>query len=179
MLARKRRQHIFGDSAGEENLAIMPALSYSSNMIALEGLPEDLHKGIDINMYTLCYRVTEQGVIMMKMFAINEYRMFDLPKHCKSTAKFKTDLLSFVDELINKKKSVDPIPVVQKSAMEKPANNLCISLPDVANQDTIHSFQAEFVNPKSSSKSTETISSTSMLGGNIIKAKVPVAPRPV
>ena len=148
-------------------------------MMTLEGLPEDLCKDIDIHLHTHCYRVTEQGVIMMKLFTINEYRIFDLPKHCKSTAKFITDLLSFVDELINKKKSVDPIPVVQKPAMEKPANNPCISLPDVANQDTIRPFQAEFFNSKSSSESTETISSTSMLGGNKIKAKVPVAPRPV
>jgi len=157
----------------------MADLSNSNDMMALEGLPEHLRKGININMHTHCYRVTEQGVIMMKLFAINEYRMFDLPKHCKSTAKFITDLLSFVDELINKKKSVDPIPVVQKPAMEKPANNPCISLPDVANQDTIRPFQAEFFNSKSSSESTETISSTSMLGGNRIKVKVPVALRPV
>ena len=93
-----------GDSAGEENLIIMADVSNSSDMIALEGLPEDLRKGIDINMHTHCYRVMEQGVIMMMMFAINEYKMFDLPKHCKSTAKFITDLLSFVDELINKKR---------------------------------------------------------------------------
>ena len=103
-----------GDSAGEENLIIMADVSNSSNMIALEELPEDLRKGFDINMHTHCYRVTEQGVIMMKIFAINEYRMFDLPKHCKSTAKLITDLLSFVDELINKKKSVDPIPIFLK-----------------------------------------------------------------
>ena len=118
---------------------------------------------------------------MMKMFVIDELRMFDLPKHCKSTAKFITDLLSFVDELINKKKSVDPIPVLEKSVVEKQTHNPCKDLPtcDVANHDTIRPFQAEFVNPKSSSKSTETISSTTMLGGNKIKAKVPVTPRPV
>ena len=164
---------LFGDSAGKENLATMADLSNSSDMIALEGLPEDLCKGFDINMHTHCYRITEQGIIMMKMFAINEYRMFDLPKHCKSTAKFITDLLSFVDELINKKKSVDPIPVPEKSVVEKPTHNPCKDLPtyDVVNQDTIRPFQAEFVNPKSSSKSTETISSTSMLGGQQNKGK--------
>ena len=83
-------------------------------MMALEGLPEDLRKGININMHSHYYRVTEQGVITMRMSTINEYRMFDLPKHCKSTARFITDLLSFVDELINKKKSVDPIPIFLK-----------------------------------------------------------------
>ena len=50
----------------------MADLLNSSNMIALEGLPEDLHKGIDINMHTHCYRVMKQGVIMMKISAINE-----------------------------------------------------------------------------------------------------------
>ena len=76
-----------------------------------------------------------------------------------------------MDELVNKKKSVDSISVIQKSAMEKSANNPCISLPDVVNQDTIRPFQAEFVNPKSSSKSTETISSILMLGGGQNKGK--------
>ena len=134
----------------------MADLSNFSNMMTLEGLPEDLCKDIDIHLHTHCYRVTEQGVIMMKIFVIDELRMFDLPKHCKSTAKFITDLLSFVDELINKKKSVDPIPVPEKSVVEKPTHNPCKDLPtcDVANQDTIRPFQAEFVNPKSSTKST-------------------------
>ena len=132
----------FGDSAGEENLVIMADLSNSSDIIALEGLPEDLCKGIDINMHTHCYRITEQGILMMKMFAINEYRMFDLPMHSKSTARFITDLLSFVDELINKKKSVDPIPITEKSVVEKPTNNPCKDLLtcDVAGQNTIWPF---------------------------------------
>jgi hypothetical protein len=176
VLALKRRQYIFGDSAGEENLVIMADLSNSSDMIALEGVPKDLRKGIDINMHIHYYRVTEQGIIMMKMFAINEYRMFDLPKHCKSTAKFITDLLSFVDELINKKKSVDPIPILEKSVVEKLANNPCKNLPDVAGQDTIRLSQAEIVEPKFPGKSTETTSSTSTLGGNKTKAKVLVTP---
>ena len=54
--------------------------------------------------------------------------MFDLLKHCKSTVSFITSFLSFVDELINKKKSVDPIFVIQKSAVEKPTNNPCNDL---------------------------------------------------
>jgi len=97
----------------------MADLSNSSNMMTLERLPKDLRKGIDIHLHTHCYRVTEQDVIMMKMFVIDELRMYDLPKHSKSTATFISGLLTFVDELINKKKSVDPIPVIQKSAIEK------------------------------------------------------------
>ena len=109
----------------------------------------------------------------MKISSINEYRMFNLPKHCKSTVSFITSLLSFVDELINKKKSVDSISVIQKSAIEKPTNNPCNDLPtcDVVGQDTIRLSQVEFVNPRSPGKSTETKSSTSMLGGQQNKGK--------
>ena len=74
-------------------------------------------------------------------------------------------LLTFVDNHINKNKSVDPIPTIQKLAIEKPANNPCESLHDAAGQDTIRLTQTEFVDPKLSKKSTETISSTSTLMG--------------
>ena len=97
----------------------MADLSNSSDIMALEGLPEDLRKIIDINLHSHCYRVTEQGVIMIKIYVINELRMYDLPKHSKSTTSFINGLLNFVDDLIDKKKSVDPIPVIQKSAIEK------------------------------------------------------------
>ena len=131
----------------------MADLLNSSDMMALEGFPEDLRKVIHINLHSHCYRVTEQGVIMMKIFVIDELRMYDLPRHSKSTATFISGLLTFVDELINKKKSVDPIPFIQKSAIEKPANNPYKNLHDVACQDTIRLSQAEIVEPKSPSKS--------------------------
>ena len=108
------------------------------------------------------------------ILAIDELRMYDLPKHSKSTASFISGLLNFVDDLIDKKWSVDPIPIAQKSAIDKLANNLCNDLPtDVDGQDEIRPSQAEFVDPKSPRKSTETKNSTSMLGGgNKTKAKV-------
>ena len=85
-----------------------------------------------------------------------------------------------IKDLIDQENSSIQAPVVQKSVIEKPANNLCKSLPNVAGQDTIRSSQAEFVDPKSPSKSIETKSSTSTLGGgNETRAKVPVAPQPV
>ena len=152
MLALNRRQHILETPLGNENLAIMADLSNSSNMMALEELPEDLRKGININLHSHYYRVIEQGVIMIKIFVINELRMYDLPMHSKSTASFISGLLNFVDDLIDKKKSVDSIPVTQKSAIEKLANNPCKSLPDVAGQDAIRSSQAEFVDPKSQAR---------------------------
>jgi len=85
----------------------------------------------------------------------------------------KPELIDIVDK-------VNPIPVIQKSAIEKPANNPCKDLPDVAGQDTIRLSQTEIVEPKSSRKSTETISSTSTLGGgNKTKVKMLVALQPV
>ena len=118
---------------------------------------------------------------MMKIFAIDELRMYDLPKHSKSTTSFISGLLNFVDAMIDKKKSVDLIPVIQKSAIEKPANNPCKDLPicDVTGQDTIPPSQAKIVEPNYPSKYTETNSNTFTLGGNKTKAKAPVVPQPV
>jgi hypothetical protein len=64
---------------GNENLAMMADLS-SSNLMALEGLPEDLRKGIHDEILPHCYQVTEQGVIMMNEAVIDELRMYDLPR---------------------------------------------------------------------------------------------------
>ena len=141
----------FGDSAGDDNLAIMIDLSNFSDMIALEGLLEELLKK---TLRPQCYQVTKQDVIMVKISIINELRMYVLPKHSKSIASAISGLLNFVDDQINKNKSVDPISIVQKSVIEKPANNPCKSLPDVAGQDTIRPSQAEIVEPKSPRKST-------------------------
>ena len=81
-------------------------------------------------------------------------RMYDLRKHNKSIASAISGLLNFVDDQINRNKSVDQISVVQKSVIEKLANNPCKSLPNVASQDTIRPSQAEIVEPKSPGKST-------------------------
>ena len=82
-------------------------------------------------------------------------------------------MLTFADELINKKKSVDLIPIPEKSVVEKPTHNPCKDLPtcDIACQDIIPLSQAEFVDPKFPGKSIETTSSTSTLGGQQNKDK--------
>ena len=54
---------------------------------------------------------------MVKITIINELRMYNLPKHTKSIASAISGLLNFVDDQINRNKSVDPIPVIQKSAI--------------------------------------------------------------
>ena len=50
----------------------------------------------------------------------------------------KPELIDIVDK-------VNPIPVVQKSVIEKTTNKPCKNLPDVAGQDTIRPSQAEIV----------------------------------
>ena len=131
-------------------------------MMTLEGLSEDLRKGININLHSHYYRVIEQGVIMIKIFVINELRMYDLPKHNKSIASVISGFLNFMDGLINNR--IDPIHIIPKSSIEKPANNPCETLPNVAGQDEIRPFQGEIVDLKSPSKSIEIVSATSMLG---------------
>jgi len=149
----------------------MADLSNSSDMMALEGFPEDLRKVIHINLHSHCYRVKEQGVIMMKISVIDELRMYDLPRHSKSTTAFISGLLTFVDELINKKRSVDPIHVIQKLAIEKPTNNPCKTLPNVASQDEIWPSQAKIVDPKSLARAQRLNLVLLRSGGNKAKVK--------
>ena len=107
--------------------------------------------------------------------------MIDLLKEVQSSDMLSDALSDFVQYLIDQENSSIPVPIIQKSVIEKPTNNPCKDLPtcDVACQDTIRPSQAEFVDPKFPSKSTETISSTSTLGGNKTKAKAPVVLQPV
>ena len=73
--------------------------------------------------------------------------------------------------MIDKEDSSIAIPVIQKSAIEKPTSNPCEILHNVASQDTIRPSQAEIVEPNFPNKSTKTKFSTSTLGGqqNIVK----------
>jgi hypothetical protein len=45
--------------------------------MALEGLPEDLHKGIHEEILPHCYQVAERGVIIMNIVVMDELRMCD------------------------------------------------------------------------------------------------------
>ena len=76
----------------------MADLSNSSDMMALEGLHEELLKYIHESILPHYYQVTEQGVIIVKISVINELRMYDLPKHSKSTASAISGFLNFVDD---------------------------------------------------------------------------------
>ena len=146
--------------------------SNPSNMTSYEELRKEYRRESDKAIEGLllsCFRKTKQGVVKIK--ELQTPSTIDILMEMQSLGTLSDTLSNYVEYLIDEENSAIPISVIQKSAMEKPANNPCISLPDVANQDTIWPFQAEFVNPKSSSKSTETISSTSMLGGQQNKGK--------
>jgi hypothetical protein len=102
----------------------------------------------------------------------------------QSSGNLSDNLFEFVNHylksLINKRDSVDSIPIVQKSAIEKPTNDIinpCKTLPncDVVGLETSRSSLAEIVDLKSPGKSIEATSSTSMFGGNKTKAMVSVA----
>ena len=105
--------------------------------------------------------------------------MIDLLKEVQSSDTLSDALSDFVQYLIDQEASSILVPVIQESVIEKPTNNPCKNLPDVAGQDTIRPSQAEIVEPKSPNKSTETKSSTSTLRGNKTKAKMLVALQPV
>jgi len=156
--------------------------SNPSNISSHEKLLQEYRRECDQadeKLLLSCYHKTEQGVIK-----INEWKppsMIDLLKEVQSLDTLSDALSDFVQYLIDQENSSIPVPIIQKTVIEKPTNNPCKDLLpcDVACQDTIWLSQAEFVDPKFPSKSTETISSTSTLGGNKTKAKMLVALQPV
>ena len=89
----------------------------------------------------------------------------------RSSGTLSIVVSGIIKDLIDQENSSIQAPVVQKSVIEKPANNLCKSLPNVAGQDTIRPSQVEVVGHNSPGKNTEITSSTSMLGGQQNKGK--------
>ena len=89
----------------------------------------------------------------------------------RSSGNLSDVVFGIVKDLIDQKNSSIQAPVVQKSVIEKTANNPCKSVPDVASQDAIRPSQAKIVKPNYPSKYTETNSSTSTLGGQQNKGK--------
>ena len=81
--------------------------------------------------------------------------------------------------MIDQEDSSILIPAIQKSAIEKPANNPCKSLPNVAGQDTIRSFQAELSNQNSLARAQRLNLVLLRSGDNKTNIKVPVVSQPV
>ena len=123
-----------------------------------------------------CHK-TEQGVKKIKECQIPS--TIEILMEMRSSCTLSNVLSSVVKDLIDQTDSSIQALVVQKSVIEKSVTNLYETLPNVADQDEIRPSQTEFVDPKFPRKSTETISSTSMLGGNKAKIKKPVVTKPV
>jgi hypothetical protein len=113
-----------------------------------------------------CFRNIRQGVIKIKEW--HPPSTLDLLNEMKSSGTLSDLLSELVNYLIDKEDNAD-LDSVSVEFIISP----CKDLPtyDVAGQDTIRPSQAEFVNPKPPRKSTETISSTSTLGGQQNKGK--------
>ena len=129
-------------------------------------------------MLLSCYRKIEQGVIKIKEW--KPPSAIDLLKEVQSSDTLSDALSNLVQYLIDQEDNSISVPIIQKSVIKRLANNPCKNFPDVAGQDTIRLSQAEIVEPKSPSKSTEIKSSTSTLKGQQNKdKKMLVALQPV
>ena len=175
MLARKRRQHILATPLGNKNQAMMADLSNPSNPTSSEKLLEEYSREYDRAVEGLllsCFCITEQRVVKIK--ELQPPSKIDVLMEMQSSGTLFDVLSGFIKHLIDKEDSSIPTPVIQESAIEKPTSDPCEILPIVVGLDKIRPSQAEFVDPKSTRKITETISSSSTLGGNKTKAKAPV-----
>ena len=140
----------------------MADLSNPSNMTACDKLLEEYKREYDGAVKKLflsrCH-TSEQEIKVIKEWQIPS--TIEILMEMRSSGTLSIVVSGIIKDLIDQENSSIQAPVVQKSVIEKPANNLCKSLPNVAGQDTIRSSQAEIVKPKSPSKSTETKCSTS------------------
>ena len=112
---------------------------------------------------------TEQGVKKINECQIPS--IIEILMEMRSSGTLSNVISSVVKDLIDQIDSSIQAPVAQKSVIEKPTNNPCKSLPDVAGQTVIRPSQTKFVDQKSPRKSTETISSISTLRGQQNKGK--------
>ena len=95
----------------------------------------------------------EQGVVKIKK--LQPPSTLAVLMEMQSLGTLLSDVLSsFVKYMIYKKDSSIAIPVIQKSAIEKPTSNPWETLPNVTGQDNIRPSETEIVEPKSPSVST-------------------------
>jgi len=151
---------------------MMADLSNPSNPTSSEKLLEEYSREYDRAVEGLllsCFRITEQRVVKIK--ELQPPSKIDVLMEMQSSGTLSDVLSDFVKHLIHKEDSSIPTPVIQESAIEKPTSDPCKILPIVAGQVEIRPSQAEFVDPKFHKKSTETIFSSSTLGGQQNKGK--------
>ena len=150
----------------------MDDLSIPRNMTSHDMLEEyrrEYNRGIES---LLLPYTTEQGVVKIKEWKLPS--TIDILMEMQSSGTLSDVLSDSVKNFIDEEDSSISIPIIQKSAIETPATNPSETLPNVVGQDEIRPSQAKFVHPNPPRKSTETISSTSMLRSNKAKIKKPV-----
>ena len=133
----------------------MADLSNPSNPTSYEELLEEYRREYDraVECLLLSYfRITEQGVVKIK--ELQPPSTIDVLMEMQSSGTLSNVLSDFVNYLVDKEDSSVAIPIIQKSAIEKPTSNSCETLSNVASQDTIRPSQAKIVEPNSPSKST-------------------------
>ena len=81
----------------------------------------------------------------------------DILMEMQSLKTLSDVLSSIVKNLIDEEDSLISVPAIQMSVIEKPANNSCKIVPNVAGQDEIRPFQAEIVDPKCPSVSIKIV----------------------
>ena len=73
----------------------------------------------------------------------------DILMEMQSLKTLSDVLSSIVKNLIDEEDSLISVPVIQMSVIEKPANNPCKTVPNVAGQDEIRPSHVEIVEPNS------------------------------
>ena len=112
----------------------MAELSNPSNMMSYEELRKEYRRKFDKAIKGLllsCFHKTKQGVIKIK--ELQTPSTIDILMEMQSLGTLSDTLSNYVEYLIDEENSAIPISVIQKSAMEKPANNPYINFPYVAN----------------------------------------------
>ena len=125
----------------------MDDLSIPRNMTSHDMLEEyrrEYNRGIES---LLLPYTTEQGVVKIKEWQLPSIN--DILMEMQSSGTLSDVLSGVIKDLIDQVDSSIQVHVIQKSVIEKLANNLCKSFLDVDDQDAIRTSQFEFVDLKS------------------------------
>ena len=144
------------DSVGNENQTIMVDFSNSSNMTSHDKLLEEYRREYNrvVRSLLLPY-TTAQDVVKIKEWELPS--TIDILMEMQSLKTLSDVLSSIVKNLIDEEDSLISVPGIQMPVIEKPAINPCKTMPNVAGQDEIRSFQAKIVDPKCPSVSIKTV----------------------
>ena len=106
--------------------------SNPSNISSHEELLEEYRRECNLadeRLLLSCYCKIEEGVIKIKEWTPPS--TIDLLKEVQSSGTLSDALSELVQYLIDQEDSSIPVPTVQKSAIEEPANNSCQDFADL------------------------------------------------